>query len=295
MRLILNPVPARQGQRWVAQGWEVFRHSPLSYSALLATYLVAWMVFSLVGVIGSALMLAALPLLSLVFMIAAHNGLQKRPVGLSVWAQPFKLNRQRTQAQIQLALLYLLATVLLMLLAHAVDGGALDQLQDAMAAAGKGGEESSRAAEAAMQAAISDPAFLWGVAFRLIGATLISIPFWHAPALVHWGGHGPLKALFSSVMGIWTNRAAFVVNGLVWIAVLLAASMVLAILMMLLGVPAIGSALLMPFVLLMSTVFYCGLYFTFVDCFRFVADDPKPSSNPDATDERGPALPLDGQ
>jgi hypothetical protein len=295
MRLVLNPVPARQGQRWVAQGWQVFRQSPLAFSALLATYLVAWLVASLLGTFGAALMLAALPLLSLVFMIATHNGLQKRTVGIAVWAAPFKLNRQRTQAQLQLGVLYLLAAVLLMLLAHRVDGGALDQLQETMAAAGKGSEEAARAAEAAMQAAVTEPTFLYGLMLRILGATVISIPFWHAPALVHWGGHGPLKALFSSVLGIWTNRAAFAVNGLVWIAILLTASMLLALLMMLLGVPAVGSALLMPFVLFMSTVFYCGLYFTFVDCFRFVADDPKPDSNPDAADERGPALPLDGQ
>ncbi len=295
MRLVLNPVPARQGQRWVAQGWQVFRQSPLAFSALLASFLVISLVLSLLGTFGAALMLAAMPLLSLVFMIATHNGLQKRPVGIAVWAQPFRLNRQRTQAQIQLGVLFLVFTVILMLLAHEVDNGSLDRLQEVMAASGKGGVEASRAAEAAMQAAVNDSAFWSDLMLRVLGVTLISIPFWHAPALVHWGGHGPLKALFSSVLGIWTNRAAFAVNGLVWIAILLAASMLLALLMMLLGVPAVGSALLMPFVLLMSTVFYCGLYFTFVDCFRFVADDPKPDNPPNAADERGPALPLDGQ
>jgi hypothetical protein len=276
MKLSLNAVPARQGQRWLLQGWQVFRQAPLPLSALLATYLVAWMVVSLLGVLGLSLLLASLPLLSLAYMLATHQVLQKRAVGFSVWAQPFKLTPQRTRAQLQLCALYLISTVLLMLLAAWVDGGALERLQDAMANAGRD-EAQAKVAEAAVLAALSDPQFFWGMVLRLIGATLISVPFWHAPALVHWGGHGALKALFGSCVGIWTNRAAFVVNGLLWVGVLLAGSLVLSVLLAIVGGGALASLLVMPMVLLMSTVFYCGLYFTFVDCFRFIPDDPAPA------------------
>jgi len=272
MRLLLHKVPAQHGLQWIRQGWQVFRSAPLPLSALLASYLVGWLLIGLLGSFGAALMLATLPLLSLVYMVATHLVLQKRPVGFAVWAQPFKLTRRRLHAQVQLGLLYVILTVGLMLLAHLLDGGALERLQQVMGDAGRD-EAGARAAEAALTAAIADPNFLAGLALRLGGAALLSVPFWHAPALVHWGGHGPLKALFSSCVGIWANRGAFALNALAWFGLFLAASLIINLLAALLQTPGLATLLIFPVVLLCSTVFYCGLYFTFVDCFRFAADE----------------------
>lgn len=271
MRLTLHHVPARQGQRWLVQGWQVFRRAPLALSALVATYLVAWLVMGLLGLLGAVLMLASLPLLSLVYMIATHQLLQNRPVAFAVWTLPFRVSRARTQSQLHIAFLYVLCTVALMALAGWVDGGQLDALQDALAQAGQS-KEAAQAAEEALQTALGSGEFLAGMLLRLGGAVLISIPFWHAPALVHWGGHGALKSLFSSCVGIWANRSAFVINGLLWVVVLVGLSMALGGLMALLQSAAVAQLLLMPMLLLVSAVFYCGLYFTFVDCFRFAAE-----------------------
>lgn len=276
MRLLLHKVPARHGLQWIRQGWQVFRQAPLPLAALLASYLLAWLLMSLLGLIGAVLMLASLPLLSLVHMIATHQVLQKRPVHFAVWAQPFKLTRQRLHAQLQLGLLYVICTAALMLLAHALDGGALERVQEAMAAAGAD-QDAAKAAEAVLQAEMAKPEFLGALLLRLIGAALISVPFWHAPALVHWGGHGPLKALFSSCLGLWNNRGAFALNGLAWVGILLGGSLLLSVVFGLLGTPALATAAAFPLVLLCSTVFYCGLYFTFVDCFRFAAEEPSPA------------------
>ena len=80
-----------------------------------------------------------------------------------------------------------------------------------------------------------------------------------------------MKALFSSCVGVWNNRGAFLVNGMVWAGVMLSASTLLA-LFMVMGLQALASLFMMPLLLFVSTVFYCGLYFTFVDCFRFNAE-----------------------
>lgn len=279
MRLLLHKIPANHGLQWMRQGWQVFRRAPLPLAGLLATYLLGWLLMSLLGLFGAILMLASLPLLSLVHMIATHQVLQQRPVGFAVWAQPFKLTRQRLHAQLQLGLLYVICTAALMLLAHAVDGGALERLQQALAEAGRD-DDGAKAAEAAMSTALADPNFLWGLLLRLGGAALISVPFWHAPALVHWGGHGALKSLFSSCMGVWTNRAAFVTNGLAWVGLMTAGALGLSLFFALLGAPGMATALVFPMVLLCSTVFYCGLYFTFVDCFRFAANESSASEAP---------------
>ena len=167
MRLLLHKVPARHGLLWIRQGWQVFRGAPLALSALLASYLIAWLLIGLLGTPGAALMLATLPLLSLVYMVATHQLLQKRPLGFAVWAQPFKLTKRRLHAQLQLGLLYVILTVALMLLAHQLDGGALERLQTAMGEAGRD-EASARAAEAALAEAVGNPDFLLGLLLRLL-------------------------------------------------------------------------------------------------------------------------------
>ena len=80
--------------------------------------------------------------------------------------------------------------------------------------------------------------------------------------------------MFSSCLGVWTNRGAFTLNALAWAGLLLGASLLLSLVTALLQTPSLATALMFPLVLFCSTVFYCGLYFTFVDCFRFAAEPP---------------------
>jgi hypothetical protein len=47
-------------------------------------------------------------------------------------------------------------------------------------------------------------------------AALLSVPFWHAPALVLWGGQGVWQALFSSTLSLWRAKGAYLVYGLAW-------------------------------------------------------------------------------
>ncbi len=272
MRLTLHSVPASQGLRWMGQGWAVFRRAPLAFSALWALYLVGVMVSTLVPLLGTVVAVGALPLLSLVYMLHSHQSLQKRPLGWALWAQPFKLSPQRTRSQLALGGLYVLGMVGVMVVSHLADGGAMQRLQDAMAAIPPDASDAAEQAEAVMLAALQDNDFLQGIAWRGLGALLMSVPFWHAPALIHWGGQSALQSLFSSTLGLWRNRGAFFLNGMGWLGVLLLISLVLALVSSLLGSPALMQMMVMPATLLVGSVFYAGLYFMFVDSFRFTAD-----------------------
>lgn len=283
LRLTLHTVSARQGLRWIALGWQVFRRSPLALSSTLALFLLAAMVLSLLGTAGALLGLAALPLLSLAYMLCTHQVLQKRPVSWQVFSQPFRLTPARSRAQLALALAYVVATVAVIAAAAAIDGGRFEELQRLMAESGQS-EEARKAAEEALTQALTDSSLLWATLVRMGGLLLVSIPFWYAPALVHWGGQGALQALFSSTLGLWRNRNAFVLNGLGWLGILLASSLLLGLLTSLVGGPGLLALLVMPMTLLLASVFYCGLYFMFVDSFRFVADEgssePAPPQQP---------------
>jgi hypothetical protein len=277
MRLTLHTVPASQGLRWLGRGWGVFRRAPLAFSALLALYLVAVMVATLIPVIGPIAAVGTLPLLSLVYMLHSHQSLQQRPLGWSLWAQPFKLSAARTRSQLALGGLFVLGMLGVMVMSHWVDGGAMQRLQEVLGDIPPDANDAAEQAEAAMVAALQDSDFLQGVAMRTFGTLLLAIPFWYAPALVHWGGQTAMQSLFCSVLGLWRNRGAFLLNGLAWVGVLIAGSSVLAVISAVTGSPALMQMLVMPATLFMGSVFYAGLYFMFVDSFRFMADPSEPN------------------
>lgn len=279
MPLHLQTVPARHGVLWVRHGFKVFQRRPMALTGMMALCMLSAVLVLLLPVLGSVLLLMALPLMSLGFMLATHLVLQNQTPKPDVFLAPLKLTQQRRNSQLALCGGYALATVLVMVLSNAVDGGAFDTLQALMADP----KTKDPAYDAALQAAISDPRLFWGMVCRLSLATLLAVPFWHAPALVHWGGQGALQALFSSTLGIWRNRSAFLLNGLIWVGLIMGLSMLLALLGGLLGLAQLLPVLALMMGLMLSTVFYASLYFTFIDCFMFGApkdlpEHPAPSA-----------------
>ena len=51
-------------------------------------------------------------------------------------------------------------------------------------------------------------------------AACLSVPFWHAPALVYWQGQGVGQALFSSTLAVWRCKGAFLMYSLAWVGVI---------------------------------------------------------------------------
>ncbi|MDN3920695.1 BPSS1780 family membrane protein [Roseateles violae] len=269
MLLHLQTVPPRNGGLWIRHGFKVFQRKPLALTGLLAIFIFAAIAMMLLPFVGIVLLLMAWPLLSLGFMLATHLVLQNRTPTAAVYLAPLKLTRQRRNTQLQLCGAYALATLLISLLSSAVDGGSFDALQRLLAS----GAPPEQVAEAA-----ADPALFWGAMTRLTLAALLSVPFWHAPALVHWGGQGLMQSLFSSTLGVWRNKGAFVVNSLLWSALVIGAALLCSLLGGLLGAPQLLPLLIAPLGLVLSTVFYASLYFTFVDCFMFGTPRELPQS-----------------
>jgi hypothetical protein len=102
---------------------------------------------------------------------------------------------------------------------------------------------------------------------RVVLATLLSIPFWHAPALVHWGGQRPAQALFSSSLAVWRAKGAFLAYAMAWLAIIALFGTVTAALSAAVGARELIGVLALPAGLIFSTVFYVSLIFTFNDSF----------------------------
>ena len=255
----LQLVPARQGALWVRRAFGIFFKRPLAFAALFTGFLFFGLVAMLVPLIGPVLLLASLPLVSLAFMLATQRALKGEFPGPSVFIAPFRVDRARSIALLKMGLAYALASAAIIWLSDVADGGKFEALEEAMA----GGKEDA----AAIAALLADPQLQIGLLLRFGLATLLSLPFWHAPALVHWGNQSVGKALFFSMVACWRNLGAFTVYGLAWGGVILLFGMVANLLAALLQQGQLIALAAVPAGLLFSTVFYVSLYFTFADCF----------------------------
>lgn len=264
----LQTVPARQGALWVKQGFRAFFRRPLAFAALFATFMFSVFLLALVPLFGALILLALLPLVSLGFMIATRVALDGGMPTARVFVEPLRTSKAQRNAMIQLGVVYALATFAVMWLSDLVDGGAFEALMDSMPA----GQTSPDAVAAKLAA----PGLGLGMLLRFGLAALLAVPFWHAPALVHWDGHGCAKALFSSTLACWRNRGAFAVYSAVWFALIVAFGMVGSLVFALLGQAQFFAVAAVPLSLGFTTVFYVSLYFTFADCFV----TPKPEETP---------------
>jgi len=255
----LQTVPARQGAVWVRQGFRAFFRRPIAFAALFASFMFAVFALALVPYVGPLVVLALMPIVCQGFMIATRNTLAGGLPTPRVFIEPLRTDRARVVAMLQLGVAYAVATFAIMWLSDAWDGGSLQALLEAL-------PEGSTAQEAAATR-LSDPDLALGLLLRMALAGLLSVPFWHAPALIYWEGHSCAKALFASTLACWRNRGAFTVFGLVWAALVVSMCLLAGLVVALSGQSQMLGAAAVPLTLMLTTVFYVCLYFTFADCF----------------------------
>ena len=83
-------VSAGRGARWLAEGWRMFRASPLGWFVLVFGYWVAMTILSLVPVIGIGVAVALTPAVSVGFMAASRAAARGQPVELAMLAAGFR-------------------------------------------------------------------------------------------------------------------------------------------------------------------------------------------------------------
>jgi len=255
----LQSVPSRQGAVWVRNGFRAFVRRPMAYAALFATFMFVVFALAMVPLVGPLAVLALMPLVCQGFMIATRTVVEGGLPTPRVFIDPLRAPRARVVSMLQLGACYALATFAVMWLADIWDGGSLQAMLDAL----PDGQASSEAAAAHLM----DPDLAFGLLIRLGLAGLLSVPFWHAPALIYWEGLGCAKAIFASTVACWRNRGAFMVYGIVWFGLVVGVCLVGGLVVAWLDQSALLAALAVPVSLMLTTVFYVGLYFTYADCF----------------------------
>jgi len=254
-----------EGAAWVRRAFQVFFRQPFGFGGLFAACALVFFGLVSIPVVGESLLIVLAPVGTLLFMIAARRtSAGGRPLPDAV-TEIFSATRPRLVELLKLGAAYLVAAVLSVLLIAAVEGNSLTAFMDAVS-----NPQTSAEASAAR---LADPRLQLGFLVRLTLGALLSIPFWHAPGLVWWGGQSWAKSLFFSTVAIWRNKAAFVVFGGVWISLGVALAVLLGLAVALLGgqlARFVGTALFFFF----STVIYTSLWFTFAGCFPDAAGEP---------------------
>jgi len=252
----LKTVRAGQGMIWVRAGLVVFGRQPLGFSALFALFGVALVLLLQIPLAGSVIALALMPWLNLAFLLGTREALAGRTPSPALLLEPWR-NRPLRKRLLQVGAAYAAGTVVVVLLAHLLDGGRFAAAVVAMS------EEQGSA-----EAALADGGLAWAVLLRMALLTVLSLLFWHVPGLVAWGNLPLGKAMFASALACWRSMGAITVFGLGWAALLMLAVALLQVLLALFGLLQVLPQSVLPLAMLASTAFYASLYFGFVDSFE---------------------------
>ena len=250
----LNIVPPRTGIVWVKLGIRTFFKQPLALAGLFFMFMAVMTIASQVPYIGFAVAMALLPASTLGLMLATKEAtLGKFPMPLILLAG-FRTSKEMTRAMLVLGGLYALGFLMVIGVSYLVDGGDFARVY-------LGGSAPTREM-------IMEPAFQ-GAMWVFIGLHVpLSLLFWHAPALVYWHGLPPVKSLFFSIVACGRNFWAYAFFGMMWLSVLVLTVVIITTLSALLGNAGLAGDILFPVLLLMASMFFTSLYFTFRDSFE---------------------------
>ncbi|ODU08042.1 MAG: hypothetical protein ABS84_15155 [Rubrivivax sp. SCN 71-131] len=260
MAMILKTVGPGRGALWVRDGLQLYMKRPMAFTGLFALFLLLALFAALLPWVGGLLQMMMVPLLSLGFMVASQSALLDGPVRATQFFDPILTAAPaQRRALLALCVLYGLTVAAVLWLTDWVADGGYTHLFELMR------QDPTPLHE--IDALFVERSMAAGALVGTTALTLVTIPFWHAPALVHWAHQGALQALFSSTLAVWRCRGAFVVYALTWFTLMLTLGVLSALLFGLLGLAQLGSVLALPLGLFLSTLFYVSLIFTFNDSF----------------------------
>jgi hypothetical protein len=244
-------VPASQGARWLAEGWQMFRAAPLGWLAVVFAYLFGTQIVALIPVIGVVAALVAVPGLSVGLMSAARAASRGGTPHVAMLLEAF---RHGLPAQLVLGAVYLACSLVIFAAVALVDeAGTLRGVL--------GGERPAEPLDAA------DLALAGGAAAALYLPVMML--FWFAPVLSAWHGIGPGKALFFSFFACLINWRAFLAYGaLAALAMVALPVLAVALPLALFGGPAAKMApVVLPLLMLLLPTLFASFYASYRGVF----------------------------
>ena len=244
-------VEARQGARWLADGWRLFLQAPLGWLSVVFAYGLIMMLMSAVPVIGTAAFLVLYPAFTVGLMATARAAARRTPFRVGILFDAF---RQGVRPQIVLGAVYLACSIGVFAGTFLAD----DQQALRTVLSGRRPDELEG----------GDLAVPLGVMVALYTPTLMM--FWFAPPLAAWHAVGAVKALFFSFFACLMNWRALLVYGLVTGAAILALAygLLLAVMLFSGGAPrGVPVLLVLLLAILMLPTLFASFYASYRDVF----------------------------
>ena len=248
----LNAVTPKEGYTWIRQGIWLFKQNPLGFLMLVFIYVFTAQLAVIIPVIGVFAVLLLTPTLSVGFMTACRQAIQKERIGPLVYLIALQSGVLIRKRMLQLGLIYSALIVLMsFILSLLVDFEMLLPLMTG---------DKTMTPEALRQIYL----------ILLFGGILyipIAMMMWFSPILVAWADMSVPQALFSSCLAFWTNKAAFFFYLSIWGAILIAIPLTIGMVLDALDVGQAASFIIAPISIAGLTVMHCSFYATWKACF----------------------------
>ena len=248
----LNSVAPKEGYTWIKQGIWLFKQNPLGFLMLVFMYVFVAQLAVIVPVIGVFAVLLLTPTLSVGFMTACRQAIQKERIRPSVYLIALQSGQFIRNRILQLGLVYA-ALILLMsfVLSLLVDFETLLPLMTT-------------------DKPITPEALREVYLVLVFGAVLyipIAMLMWFSPILIAWADMPLPQALFSSWLACWTNKAAFFFYLAIWSAILIAIPLTIGMIFDALDFGQAASFIVAPISMAGLTIMHCSFYATWKACF----------------------------
>ena len=249
----LNSVAPKEGYTWIRQGIWLFKQNPLGFLMLVFMYVFLAQLAVIIPVIGVFAVLLLTPTLSVGFMTACRQAIQKERIRPSVYLIALQSGQFIRNRILQLGLVYA-ALILLMsfVLSLLVDFETLLPLMTT---------DKPITPEALRQ-----------VYLVLVFGAILYIPIamlmWFSPILIAWADMSVPQALFSSWLACWTNKAAFFFYLAIWSAILIAIPLTIGMIFDALNFGQAASFIVAPISMAGLTIMHCSFYATWKACFN---------------------------
>jgi len=254
----LNSVAASEGYVWIRQGIWLFKQNPLGFIALVFMYVFLAQLAILIPLAGVLVVLILTPALSVGFMTACRQAIQRERIVPTVYLVALRSptsNEVRNRI-LQLGLIYSVLILILSLIASmVVDFQALIPLLT-------NDKNMSSVATAHAMSQLYSAVLVGGLIY-----VPIAMVMWFAPVLIAWENMPIGKALFASWMACWTNKGAFIIYMSIWSLFLIALPLGLGILFDAMGLGEYVSFAIAPLSMAGLTVMYCSFFATWKSCF----------------------------
>jgi hypothetical protein len=248
----LNYVAPKEGYTWIRQGIWLFKQNPLGFLMLVFMYVFAAQLAVIIPVIGVFAVLLLTPTLSVGFMTACRQAIQKERIKPSVYIAALKSSPIVRKRILQLGLVYAAMIVLLsFILSLLVDFELLLPLMTS-------------------DKPITPEALRQVYLVLFFGAMLyvpVAMLMWFSPVLVAWEDMSVPQALFSSALACWSNKSAFFLYLSIWSAILIAIPLTIGMVFDAINLGQVASYIIAPISMAGLTVMHCSFYATWKACF----------------------------